>query len=155
MKEGKRKGERKDERENSDRDLAAVASTYVRGVRNYRSNERVQRKYAPMATARVVCALCSFPLAPERTCQYPFVLCICTRELPVQLLAKRSRVCLRVFRRKILLAANKRLRWFRLVIIHRIYVQFKSKIYTFNLVQISRERFNEFCQNLNILICYI
>lgn len=80
-----------------DRDLvassaaSAAAPTYpvARGVRNYRSNECVQRKYAPMAT-RVLCALCSFPFAVKRV-RPPisvFVLRICTRELPARAIAR-------------------------------------------------------------------
>lgn len=43
------------------RDLPCV----MRGVRNYRSNECVERKYAPIATARVSVCLC--PPAPFRS----------------------------------------------------------------------------------------
>jgi len=106
---------REDERAvQDDRDLVVAASaaapTYpvARGVRNYRSNECVQRKYAPMATG-VLYALCSFSLAAKHVCPpiSAFVLCICTRELPARAIARgkiRTSAC--AYRRKIHLAAN-------------------------------------------------
>lgn len=135
----------------SDRDLVAAAAasaaapTYpvARGVRNYRSNECVQRKYAPMATGVALCPLLLF--ARCETCvptniRVRFAYLYLRGNYPrAQLLAERSHV------RSCASTKNSprckwSVRWSRLVIIHRIHVRVFPEIHVFNLLCIYTSR---------------